>query len=207
MGEICAQLIVLLAADEGNSGTESINAVLARRGTLVSTLLNSLFTKRIRRALMSAVQLPFAEVIKVEFAEEDPTRAPPVVSLVRPGRTEGARKAYTRLADGKTNVLQFIETNDVLATVEDAQLLEWFRRGTAVLCRPGQSNIDLLISVMLPWTTREMTCLTIQVKNRLVATIPQDGKVCTPMIKREGQVQKVPNLFIYLDLNGSAVRG
>lgn len=110
VGEICAQLIVLLAVDEGNSGTKSINAVLARRGKLVSTFLNSLFTKRIRRALMSAVQLPFAEFIKVEFAEEDPTRAPPVVSLVRPGRTEGARKAYTRLADGKTNVLQFIET-------------------------------------------------------------------------------------------------
>lgn len=52
-----------------------------------------------------------------------------------------------------------------------------------------------------------MTRLTIQVKNRLVATKPQDGKVCTPMIKREGKMQKFPTLFIYLDLNGSAVRG
>lgn len=64
---------------------------------------------------------------------------------------------FGRLADGVLNLLQFVETHEELSFIEQEQLTRWFQRGVAIVGRPNQVDIDLLLPVALPGSVLEMT--------------------------------------------------
>lgn len=82
--------------------------------------------------------------------------------------------------EDRLNLWHFVETRDDLRSVSQEQLLQWFRRGLALVAWPTQAGIDLLLPVRVRNGTT--SCAVIQVKNKLSGRRPADDKVRAPTI-------------------------